>query len=243
MDTHETEIDAERSRREFLKQLALVTGGVVLMPAVSGCPAPKQQAATGQAGGGGGAGEGEKKAMPEVPGTKPADWNPIAFNRERGLAGAIPESYWPSIQGPDGEKKHLGKHLPFVPTLDASLVPAGFMALMWGDPSKGYAKHPNAVRNASNNNEGHWYNWIRVAKVGADGAHDELQSSYSEWPGIKDGDNGSYAVFGGGEITADDGKNTVYLCALPKDTKKGDAVRIWAHCLTHGEYVDFITVA
>ena len=50
------------------------------------------------------------------------------------------------------------------------------------------------------------------------------------------------AVAGGGDITAESGKNTVYLCKLPDGLQKGDTVRIWAHCLTHGEYVDFIEV-
>jgi hypothetical protein len=70
----------------------------------------------------------------------------------------------------------------------------------------------------------------------------ELESRYSEWPGISPDDNGAYAVFGGGEITDDAGKNTIYLAALPPGVVSGDTVRIWAHCLTHGEYVDFITV-
>jgi hypothetical protein len=214
------------NRREFLQQLATVTGGVVLVPAVFRLPAFA---------------EGDDSELLALPATKPEGWDPIAFNRERGNAGAIPESYHASINGPDGEAKHLGKHLPYTPELDASLVPEGHLALMWGDPSKGHAKHPNAVRSEKNNNEGHWYNWIRIRKA-AEGEAEELESRYSEWPGIGPDDNGAYAVMGGGEITDDGGKNTVYLAALPEGLKAGDTIRIHAHCLTHGEWVDFLTL-
>ena len=63
------------------------------------------------------------------------------------------------------------------------------------------------------------------------------RSVYPEWPGGE-----GYAVLGGGDITADAGKNTVYLAALPSDVRPGDLVRIHANCLTHGEYVDFLVV-
>lgn len=175
-----------------------------------------------------------------VPVTQPDDWDPITFNRVRGNAGAIPQSYLDDINGPDGEQKHLGKHLPFIPVLDPALVPTGYMAIMWGDPEKGYARHPNAPK-TEDNPDGHWYDWIKVRKA-VDGKAEELQSVYSDWPGTTESDNGAYAVFGGGEITAESGKNTVYLCKLPDGLQKGDTVRIWAHCLTHGEYVDFIQV-
>lgn len=229
----------EASRREFLKHLAAVTGGVVLSPVVTACQGhgtPETPSPEGSSGG-----ETAQADGSAVPFAKPTDWDPIAFNRARGNAGAIPDSYLESINGPDGEQKHLGKHLPYRPALDTSMVPAGFIALMWGDPSVGHAKHPNAVRSEANNHEGHWYNWIRVRKATSDEA-EELQSAYSEWPQIGEGDNGAYAVFGGDDITADDGKNTVYLAALPADVSPGDTIRIHAHCLTHGEYVDFMTV-
>ena len=112
---------------------------------------------------------------------------------------------------------------------------------MWGDTSKGYARHPNAARSEANNQQGHWYDWIRIRKA-VEGETEELQSNYSDWPGTAPSDNGAYAVFGGGDITADSGKNTIYLAALPEGVKSGDRVRVWAHCLTHGEYVDFLTV-
>jgi len=215
-------------RREFLKQVATVAGGVVLLPVVTACSSAQEQG-------------GKAGAYASPPQTKPEGFDPIAYNKARGNKGAIPESYLDDINGPDGKLKHLGKHLPYVPTLEGAEVPAGFMALMWGDASKGYAKHPNAPKNESNNNEGHWYNWIRVRKA-IDGEAEELKSEFHGWPDVVEGDSGKYAVQGGGEITADAGKNTVYLVGMPQDVKPGDTVRIWAHCLTHGEYVDYITV-
>ncbi|MGF1511664.1 MAG: hypothetical protein ACFB9M_19385 [Myxococcota bacterium] len=178
--------------------------------------------------------------MTAIPTAKPAAWDPIAYNRKRGNAGKIPESYLPSINGPDGVKKHLGKHLPYVPDLGEITVPSGMVAIMWGDPSKGYVRHPNAARGPDNNNEGHWYNWVKIRKATVEDAL-ETKSQYAEWP-PKEGEESSFAVFGGGDITADSGKNTVYLAELPKDLEPGDTVRVWAHCLTHGEYVDFMTI-
>jgi hypothetical protein len=180
--------------------------------------------------------------LPAPPLTMPDGWDALAYNRQRGNAGAIPASYLDDINGPDGDEMHLGKHLPYIPVIEADALPEGFLALMWGDAERGFARHPNAVRNESNSFEGHWYNWIRVRKVGADSSM-ELESSYSEWPGISPDDNGAYAVYGGGDIAEDAGKNTIYLAALPPGVGSGDTIRIWAHCLTHGEYVDFITLA
>ena len=240
-------------RREFVKKLAIGTGCLVLLPTVTACsgsreatkeeptpteptePTPLAEP------------EPPKPEEPEeeiaaVPTVKPDDWDPIAYNKERGLAGAIPETYHDEITGEKGDTDHLGKHLPYIPKdVKAKMVPAGFIALMWGDPEKGYAKHPNAEPNESNNNEGHWYNWIRLRKA-VEGEAEELQSAYDGWPKVGDDATGKYAAQGGGDITADGGKNTIYLAALPSNVKPGDTVRIHAHCLTHGEYVDFITV-
>lgn len=235
--------DKEESRREFLKTLATAAGAVVLMPMVSSCSGPEAVAVAGPT---------EQPTslptqpaapkMAAVPITRPAAWDPIAFNRTRGNAGAIPESYWPSINGPDGKLKHLGKHLPYLPAVDPAMVPAGFIALMWGDPDKGYAKHPNAPKSDAKPH-GHWYNWITVRKA-VEGEASEVKSTYPDWPGDKAMLNTSYAVFGGGaDLMADGGRNTIYLAALPKDVVKGDLVRVYAHCLTHGEYVDFLTIA
>ncbi len=228
----------EQDRREFLKQLASVTGSVVLLPVVTACD-------------GGGKGKGGKSPaskpaksggaeMIKVSPTKPEGWDPVAWNKKRGLAGAIPESYHASITGKDGDKKHLGKHLPYIPKLEAKLVPAGFIALMWGDPDKGYAMHPNAPK-TKDNPDGHWYNWIKVRKA-VKGEAKELQSTYTNWPEVGEDSTGKYVTPDGKPVTENGGRNTVYLAALPKDVKKGDTIRIWAHCLTHGEYVDYIKV-
>ncbi|MFT6399762.1 MAG: hypothetical protein ACJAYU_004531, partial [Bradymonadia bacterium] len=100
---------------------------------------------------------------------------------------------------------------------------------------------PNAERSDANNDEGHWYNSIKLRKAMA-GEAEEAESTYVDWPGIGDGATGAYAVFGGGDITENSGKNTIYMAALPSDVAAGDWVRVHAHCLTHGEYVDFIQV-
>lgn len=229
-------------RRQFLVRIASITGGAVLMPHVTACGA---SAAAGEptsmpAGGTAASHVASADTLLPIPMAKPDGWDPIGFNRERGNAGAIPESYHADINGPDGENSHLGKHLPYVPGGDLP-VPEGYIALMWGDPALGHTMHPNAVRNESNNYEGHWYNWIRIRKA-TDGDAIEMQSEYTEWPDIGPNDNGAYAVFGADDITAESGKHTVYLAALPDDVGPGDTIRIYAHCLTHGEYVDFMTI-
>lgn len=214
-------------RRAFLRTLATAAGAVVLVPAVSAC-------------GGASATPDGPSAAPSIPKARPSGWDPLAFNRTRGNAGAIPDSYLTDINGPDGDVQHLGKHLPWTPDVDAALVPAGFVAIMWGDPDAGYARHPNAPR-TDDNPEGHWYDWIRVRKA-TDGEAAELESVYTDWPGTAPDDTGAYAVFGDGDITDDAGKNTIYLAALPDDVQSGDVVRVYAHCLTHGEYVDFVEI-
>ncbi|MFT6627894.1 MAG: hypothetical protein ACJA1R_001154, partial [Flavobacteriales bacterium] len=176
-----------------------------------------------------------------VPMAQPPRWDAVTFNRVRGNAGAIPASYLDDINGPDGDTNHLGKHLPYVPELDAQTLPAGMIAIMWGDPNKEHARHPNAPRNEANNNEGHWYNWIRISKA-TDADREEVQSTYTDWPGIGSGASGAYAVHGDGSLEDEGGKNTIYLAALPSDVGSGDTIRIYAHCLTHGEYVDFLTL-
>lgn len=217
-----------QTRRDFLTRLSAAAGAVVLVPSVSCVSSAQNSAPTSPAGA-------------SLPFTQPPAWDALTYNRVRGNAGAIPDSYLPSINGPDGDAQHLGKHLPYVPSVDAATVPEGFVAIMWGDPEKGHAKHPNAVRSEANNHEGHWYNWIRIRKATEEDA-EELQSTYTDWPGDGADASGAYAVFGGGAITDDGGKNTIYLAALPADVEPGDTVRIYAHCLTHGEYVDFLTV-
>lgn len=226
-------------RRDFLERLSVATGMVVMAPLLPACGGAQRTDAaaapvlTAPVGGGGTPG------LPPIPLTKPEGWDAIAFNRDRGNAGAIPASYLASINGEDGVTKHLGKHLPYVPKLDPSLVPPGFLPLMWGDPAAGYAPHPNAPKNEKNNWEGHWYNWIRLRRA-TDGGAAEEESAFTGWPVIEPGDSGKYAGFGGADISANDGKDTIYLVALPDGVQSGDEVRIYAHCLTHGEYLDFL---
>jgi hypothetical protein len=224
------------TRRTFLKQLATATSAVVLAPLTSACGEPPinpeaPPVTTGA--------EVARSAppMPDVPDVLPSTWNAISFNRDRGNAGAIPESYRASINGADGETKHIGKHLPYLARVDPSHVPAGYLALQWGDPARGYTPHPNAAPGPDNGGEGHWFDWIRVRKAIASAS--EKESTYPMWPGAEaDG----FAVIGGGDITSNAGKDTVYLVALPEDVAPGDTIRVYAHCRTHGEYVDFLTL-
>jgi hypothetical protein len=236
-----TEEAMNDSRRDFLKNLAAATGALVLLPQVVACGGETASPTPEPTGGGETPGGETPSAAVDplaVPQTPPAGWDAIAFNRERGNAGAIPESYRESINGPDGEAVHLGKHLPYVPAVGAT--PAGMLALMWGDPSKGHTRHPNAPP-SEDNPEGHWYNWIRIRKA-TEGEATELESRFSGWPATVEGDNGAYAPQEGADVTADSGKNTVYVVQLPPDVGPGDVIRVYAHCLTHGEYVDFLTV-
>jgi hypothetical protein len=179
--------------------------------------------------------------VPEAPLVRPGNWDPVAFNRDRGNSGAIPESYLGDVNGPDGEAKHLGKHLPYAVDAAGLNMPEGYLALMWGDPAKGYAQHPNARKGAEAYPRGHWYDWVRVRKAVA-GDAEEVETRFSNWPESGASDTGQYRVAEGGEIEANSGKDTIYLVKLPPDVKPGDTVRIWAHCLYHGEYVDFLEV-
>jgi len=183
----------------------------------------------------------EPPAPAKVPMLRPEGWDPIAFNRDRGNAGAIPESYHGDINGADGEAEHLGKHLPYIPDTTGLEVPMGYLALMWGDPAHGYAKHPNAPEGAEAYPRGHWYDWVKIRKA-TDGDAEEVETRFSGWPATGAGDSGRYLVAGGGAIEDDGGKNTIYLVELPADVKPGDTIRVWAHCLYHGEYVDFIAI-
>ncbi len=238
------------TRRELLQWLqnwAALAGVVALAPSAVGCGSSSSTTDNNANSVGGGTSSGgaaspasSASAGAAIPRAKPAAWDPIAFNRDRGNAGAIPESYRAQINGADGATAHLGKHLPYVPEMPAGAVAAGMLAIMWGDPAKGHAKHPNAAPSESNPT-GHWYNWIRVRKATDDEAQ-EAESRFSAWPAAGSGDNGRYAAREGTDPAADSGKNTVYLVALPPDVRPGDTVRVYAHCLTHGEYVDFVTI-
>ena len=238
------------TRRDFVGLLASATGALVLLPVACTTTSPQPSSAPSTSSTSSTPPPAEPAPAPAataatatdplaVPRT-PQGFDALAFNRARGNAGAIPESYRAAINAADGDKNALGKHLPYVPKLAAGVVPAGMLALMWGDTSKGYAAHPNAAPTPEVPS-GHWYSWIRVRKA-TDGEAVEHETKFSAWPAPAAGDDGKYAVANGADITADKGKNTVYLVPLPSDVKPGDVVRIHAHCLTHGEYVDFVTV-
>ena len=176
-----------------------------------------------------------------VPAELPTDWDAVKFNLERGQRGAIPEAYMGDIKGPDGVPKHLGKHLPYVPNgIPDDRLPSGYLPIMWGNPELGYAKHPNAPR-SEENPEGPWYDWIRVAKAGEPAT--ELETRFDEWPKPTEAVQGRIIGADGKDPTEDSGKNTAYLALLPEGCKPGDVLRVWAHCLTHGEYVDFVTLS
>ena len=210
-----------------MKQATL--GGVALSLPLSGCKSADTPPADTA---------GSDLSVP--PSAKPVDWDAVAYNTKRGAAGFIPAKYMADITAPDGHKKHLGKHLPYVVELDPSKMVEGMLPIMWGNPDMGYAKHPNAPRSEANP-EGHWYNWIRIA---IDGEPDsEVETTFDNWPATSDAVNGRIVALDGDDPAAEDGKNTVYLAKLPAGASAGKSLRIWAHCLTHGEYVDFVSLA
>lgn len=222
-------LDMDLSRRELLGRLALATGALVLLPQSIACGGKRAQNVV-------------TPLAPEVeiPKAVPLGWDPIAFNRLRGESGAIPEAYLNDVQSPSGEWEHVGQHLPYVVTLEGG-VPEGFLALMWGDPQKGHARHPQEPRGPSNQFEGHWFRWIRVRKATIHDV-DEVQSTFTDWPTPRATDSGDFALASGDDILADSGKNTVYLVALPPELAPGDLVRIHARCTLHGEYIDFVQI-
>lgn len=220
------------TRRTFLQQSAVA--GLAL-PVLGAAACSSQPAAGGDkptiTGG----------APAGVPIERPSTWDVIKFNMDRGAAGAIPAAYMAQIMAADGIPKHLGKHLPWLPTdLPADRSKEGYLAIMWGDPAKSYVEHPNAPK-SEKNPEGHWYNWVKVAIEGQPAS--ELETTYDDWPKCSDNVKGILVGHTDGDPTEREGKNSVYLAQLPTGAKSGDTLRIWAHCLTHGEYVDFVTLA
>ncbi len=182
-----------------------------------------------------------KNGVPGIPDEKPADWDAIQFNYQRGIyGGAIPKSYHKDITSKDGEKNHLGKHLPYVPALTRGRVPAGFLPIMFGNPALGYTPHPNAPRSASDP-DGHWYTWIKVRKS-TPAVAKEMTTNFDDWPTPSGKVNGKIIAYQGEDPSADKGKNTVYLVQLPEDVRPGDTVRVWGYCLNHGEYLDFVRI-
>jgi hypothetical protein len=232
------------NRREFVKKLAATTGTIVALPAVISCGGatpPGDSTATDLQSDQPVEPEAQAGDSPNIPLVRPEAWDPIAYNRERGNNGAIPESYLGAINGPDGDQKHLGKHLPYVPQLDAGIVPSGYLPVMWGDPSLSYAQHPNAPKGTEAYPEGHFYDLVKVRKATEDPA-DEVENSFNNWPAPDEGDTGAFAIFGTGSIEDNSGKDTIYLVKLPENVSPGDLVRVLGHCRYHGEYVDFLQV-
>ena len=222
----------ESTRRDLLKQLGALLGAVVLTPTSIGCSSTQNPAP----GTGPSAAAGAPMPLPRA---RPADWDAIAFNRARGNAGAVPETYRAQINGPDAERQHIGKHLPYVPTLSADAVPAGMIGLMFGDPSLGRTRHPNDAIGESAP-RGHWFSWVKIRKATDEDAP-EAESRFGAWP-TPPPDGGRFIPQEGTDLTADHGKNTVYLVTLPAGVAPGDVIRVHAHCISHGEYVEFITV-
>lgn len=209
-------------RRRFLKTGLAAAGGLFLFPALTACTADTPE-----------------RIVKNIPFRRPTDWDPIAYNRKRGNAGAIPRYYLPEINGPDGDTAHIGKHLPYIPDLDMPVIAQGYLPIMWGDPAEGFTPHPNAKPGPSNRFQGHWYNWIRIRKA-VNHYAPSVTTTFSWWPKTAPGDSGIYRFLGGHPDPK--GTNAVYLAKLPPDIKPGDWVRIHAHCLTHGEYIDFLRV-
>lgn len=176
-----------------------------------------------------------------IPQEKPKNWNAVEFNINRGIyGGKIPKSYHKEIQGEDGIKKHLGKHLPYVPALKEGRVPKGYLPVMFGDVHKRYAAHPNAPK-SKEDKDGHWYTWIKVRKS-TPAAASEVTTWFENWPNCSKSATAKYMPYKGDDITEDGGRNTIYLVKLPEDVKSGDIVRVWGYCINHGEYIDFLEV-
>lgn len=224
---------SQASRRGFLQTGARAAALLWLAPTALSCARGPGRGASGAAPGIAGV---SPLALPQ---TRPADWDPIRFNRDRGNRGAIPETYLGAVNGPDGAENHIGKHLPYLVDLGPGAVPDGFAAVMWGNPSRGRAQHPNAAPNPDSGFVGHWFDWVAVRKATADEAP-TAWTRFDGWPASPSGDGGRFAVEGGGDIAENGGKNTVYLVRLPDGVAPGDTLRIHGHCLNHGEYVDFV---
>lgn len=218
-------------RRTFLGNAAAASGLLFVPPSLlAGCGSSSQTVRTDDPVSGGG--------FDTPPIQRPGGWDPVKYNLERGDAGFIPASYMAKIKDRGGIVGHLGKHLPYTVPLAAERAAPGHLPVMWGSPEKGYARHPNGRRTAENP-AGHWYDWIRIAPEGDVSA--EVTTAFDEWPAPSAG-SGRIVGLEGADPAADGGRNSVYLARLPRGTRPGDWVRVWAHCLTHGEYVDFVQV-
>lgn len=240
-------------RRAALRRLATLGAAPLLLqacgkkaaPAGTDSPAPKEATAAAAQAAEPPAGEPAPSAAPKeepvaadiaVPESRPESWDPVAFNRDRGAAGAIPAGYMEKINAADGVRDHLGKHLPYTVAIAGVGVSEGTLGLMWGDTRKGWVPHPNAGK-SEGNPAGHWYNWIRLRNSRSG---QEVETTFDDWPRCSAQASGRIAAREGADPAADGGRNSVYVARLPEGTVAGDELRVWAHCLTHGEYVDFL---
>ena len=210
-----------QTRRQFLKQSAIIGGAALLLPQFVSCSNRSENATA---------------AHSAAPLVMPSEWDEIAFNTKRALAGAAPTSYHGAIQSADGGKKHVGKHLPFI--AQGVAAPAGYVAIMVGDSAKGYARHPNAAAEQEIGEIGHWYDWIKI-RPAIEGDAEEVTSSYAAWPKTAATDNGKIIPVQGKSFEDNGGRETVYLAQLPKGVMKGDMLRVIGHCNKHGDYVGF----
>ena len=237
-------------RRDFIRTVGGAGAALWTGSGLVGCGGSAKARKTSDAGAGGKASAGASsagaakapatKAGPsafEVPPAKrPDNWDVVDYNVRRGEVGFIPKKYMVDIHNPGGIEGHLGKHLPYVVKPAAARVSDGLLTLGWGDPAKGYAQHPNAPRTDANP-EGHWYNWIRVSPEGDPRL--EVTTTFDDWPKST---TGQLAAMTGDDPADNGGRNSIYLARLPDGLAPGDWVRVWAHCLTHGEYVDFLQI-
>ena len=206
------------TRRALLQKGLVIGGASLLLPSMVAC---NGRNSAGQSG---------------LPLSKPTDWDEIAFNTQRALAGAAPASYHGAIQSDGGDKKHVGKHLPYL--VGDIAAPAGYVAVMIGDAAKGYARHPNAAAEKEIGEIGHWYDWIKI-RPAIDAKAEEVTSVYSAWPQTAASDNGKIVPVSGKSFADNGGRETVYLAQLPKGVKQGDMLRVIGHCNKHGDYVGF----
>ncbi len=204
------------SRRQVLKLLQLA-GATALLPRVLGC-APSV-------------------GLP-LPRARDGAWDAIVFNLARARQGAVPPAYLALIEGLGGIPQHLGKHLPFLVAdgnlLDAALA-ANLLPIQWGDPGKGHARHPNAAPTEAVPS-GHYYDWVDLLVGDA-----ETRVAFAPWPQNRADVAGAYRGLRTDDPTGEEGRDTVYLLPMG-GASCGVDVRVHGHCLTHGEYVDFVKV-
>lgn len=209
-------------RRSLLRRLAALGAAPALAAACGGArPAPIDPA--------------ERAAYALPPVTPPAGWDPIAYNLARGRVGYIPPDYLAEVKGPGGFAVIVGEHLGYAVQHEAVKLSEGRLALMFGDPRRGHVRHPNSPRTKSDL-VGHWVDWIRVRAVKGG---EEVETRFDDWPVCSSLVQGRILPRVGNNPADDSGRNSVFVAKLPEGVAVGDQLRIWAHCRSHGEYVDY----